>query len=540
MAGKTSTGCRTCVKRRVKCDETKPVCLRCRKSNRHCSGYAAQFIFRQTVFVNEPPRSVFPQNRPSSQEKDLDQGSESAQTCEKSPESASSLECIQPVPQTIALTGFANNLYSSFLVNTYWASNNSIRDHAGTNRRWFMKCLTEEADHPTSFLALEALAMAYFGRKHRQNQIVLGSNALYGRALRALSQNIQDTEKVSSFDTLAAVATLSLFEYCTPTTSTAYIRHTSALSHILEFRGPAAFSQYPEKAILQTQRALIIIQAIGARRRTFLGSPEWLAIHEEDMASSHSHATVFDVPLGKILNIFAIAPGVMEDIEMIHQQRIFETLGIGTVDLQLLENTTASMMGWLDALERWRQNYGPLFAKCCWESATPMQMTRDPVGPFFDSILWYDSLEAANTWILYNTLSVFALEQSYILHNPSYSLDPVFLDNPLAPYLTAQYFASRSFEDLLPSIVPIAHAIIRSIEYLLQPMYVSSGAFYAMLPARLAYTALRKERRECRWLKRVVERIADEGGLDMAKNLLSDDFLEVVRREKWRAGPGLV
>ena len=43
-----STGCQTCVSRRVKCDETRPSCLRCRKHGVDCPGYN-----RERKFVNE-------------------------------------------------------------------------------------------------------------------------------------------------------------------------------------------------------------------------------------------------------------------------------------------------------------------------------------------------------------------------------------------------------------------------------------------------------------------------------------------------------
>ena len=35
---RTKTGCQTCRTRRIKCDETKPECLKCIKSNRKCEG----------------------------------------------------------------------------------------------------------------------------------------------------------------------------------------------------------------------------------------------------------------------------------------------------------------------------------------------------------------------------------------------------------------------------------------------------------------------------------------------------------------------
>ena len=56
------TGCRTCKARRLKCDETKPVCLRCQKSNFLCEGYS---IFVSSTDANFKPRELI--NAPSGQ-----------------------------------------------------------------------------------------------------------------------------------------------------------------------------------------------------------------------------------------------------------------------------------------------------------------------------------------------------------------------------------------------------------------------------------------------------------------------------------------
>lgn len=44
--GKPSGGCGVCRERRIKCDETKPECLKCIRSGRTCSGYSNGFKLR--------------------------------------------------------------------------------------------------------------------------------------------------------------------------------------------------------------------------------------------------------------------------------------------------------------------------------------------------------------------------------------------------------------------------------------------------------------------------------------------------------------
>lgn len=47
---RTKTGCLTCRRRRIKCDEEKPICRKCHKSHRYCEGYNQRVIFMPTDF----------------------------------------------------------------------------------------------------------------------------------------------------------------------------------------------------------------------------------------------------------------------------------------------------------------------------------------------------------------------------------------------------------------------------------------------------------------------------------------------------------
>jgi len=50
---RTKTGCLTCRKRRIKCDEGRPECRNCMKSKRHCQGY-------DPVFQSQGPHALHP------------------------------------------------------------------------------------------------------------------------------------------------------------------------------------------------------------------------------------------------------------------------------------------------------------------------------------------------------------------------------------------------------------------------------------------------------------------------------------------------
>ncbi|KAL2316154.1 Transcriptional regulatory protein moc3 [Schizosaccharomyces pombe] len=52
---RTKTGCLTCRRRRIKCDETKPFCLNCTKTNRECEGYPNSAAQMQAMGSVSPP-----------------------------------------------------------------------------------------------------------------------------------------------------------------------------------------------------------------------------------------------------------------------------------------------------------------------------------------------------------------------------------------------------------------------------------------------------------------------------------------------------
>ncbi|OAP61912.1 hypothetical protein AYL99_04115 [Fonsecaea erecta] len=61
---KVRTGCMTCRRRRVKCDEAKPACLNCTRGNRHCLGYVPPAA---TVFTLDSGQSSASNRSSSSQ-----------------------------------------------------------------------------------------------------------------------------------------------------------------------------------------------------------------------------------------------------------------------------------------------------------------------------------------------------------------------------------------------------------------------------------------------------------------------------------------
>ncbi|KAI0909325.1 hypothetical protein F4823DRAFT_443433 [Ustulina deusta] len=111
MRKRTKTGCLTCRKRRIKCDEGKPTCNNCLKSKRQCEGYNQRVIFKDPLgaFAGAPYGPIqYP--TPSPQALVREQQLSAAQ--QRS--SSQSLQIIAPKPPTVGYHQLVTHQFSHF------------------------------------------------------------------------------------------------------------------------------------------------------------------------------------------------------------------------------------------------------------------------------------------------------------------------------------------------------------------------------------------------------------------------------------------
>ncbi|KAK4181889.1 hypothetical protein QBC36DRAFT_174317 [Triangularia setosa] len=101
---RTKTGCLTCRRRRIKCDEGKPTCGNCIKSKRQCEGYNQRIVFKESM-GNFPSGNLWghPVYHQAAQEALVNAQLSAAQT--KAASSQGPLAAIAPKPPSIDFSG---------------------------------------------------------------------------------------------------------------------------------------------------------------------------------------------------------------------------------------------------------------------------------------------------------------------------------------------------------------------------------------------------------------------------------------------------
>ena len=472
-----STGCRVCVRRRVRCDETRPSCQRCVKAGLECSGFPPPIQWvdetdetheRLQVISNTGSRSSTPQN-PNA----LDQWRRTAISQRANPEYSTAL--------TRRLKDRPENVYLGYLLSHLFATGRGS-DYSGT-KIWLSVCLKNEEGYPTSNLATQALAKAYFGRRHRLQDIVDAGSRSYGRALLALCEDLKDARKSLSYDVLAATATLTLYEHLIFSTREGWVQHSQGTAHLIKMRGPERFRTYPGRAILDMNRQMIILQALVARKRTFLEQDRWIEVAWPESTPRPLIVRLHD--------IFAKFPGMTEDV-----LKMETGSDVGAEFVLRTQQNIDKIVRDLRVIE-----HEMLIDESYKVEEQPQALPSRP----FDTEFKYQSVIAANVWTSFDAFLIIALEWQY-----------------KSRHLDWQKGINHEGYELIPETRKYALNICRSVEYLLQPQWIHAGAFYLLFPSRIAFYALPLSSPEALWLVGILERIAITSGFEMARNVLTN------------------
>ncbi|KAI1424174.1 hypothetical protein F5Y12DRAFT_464616 [Xylaria sp. FL1777] len=289
-----SKGCRTCRRKKIKCDEQKPRCGQCRKGVRECEGYDQPTIFRNSFtgdFTETPPSDGQKAIRFKNQSvDDVAWASAHAAQSDKQlvprkrptkerahPYAIARLKRAQaqlagatPLPRTLESQVWAVECIMGQFLETCMPPSETQEAPLA----WLGEIKERERDIDALPLAMSALALGWAGHVNSQPPLVSKGLQLYNAAIRQLRS---DMRTYSPLQSLVVTTVFVAFELCQfgSKGNPGWLTHMQGVAAFLQELGPEKVSVDPYLKIYSFCRVVFIMQGLNRRRSICASSHMW-------------------------------------------------------------------------------------------------------------------------------------------------------------------------------------------------------------------------------------------------------------------------
>ena len=300
-----SKGCKTCVQRRIKCDQTRPNCERCVKRGLECPGYGVTVKFQDegprlkqhfdkkqpafTVDVVEDEVTFTSNPYSSGSSTSLSSPNGSLELVrqdlagDQSPSDGLSDPFI-PVLDFLRSPGiFQDQLLGIFIGAVAPNVRHNIPPSHRFHGNWLntLMAMPSEAVPDGLSSAIRALSLSYIGKANHLEPFLEESRHYYGLALKQLSQAIRASPDVDALSstTLSTTMLLSFYEMFQPAGSNSWIRHAGGAGALIKARGPAlSTATHFDRVMFLAYRNALLISAFENCTACFIAEPAWAEV----------------------------------------------------------------------------------------------------------------------------------------------------------------------------------------------------------------------------------------------------------------------
>ncbi|KAJ5678729.1 hypothetical protein N7462_006973 [Penicillium macrosclerotiorum] len=459
-----SKGCNTCRRRKVKCDEAKPECMRCLKNGHVCTGYERNYVFIHNSI--EYDKILFRRSR-DPVKKGTSQAVESS------------------LPKTqldISHFNVNSGVRTQFVANFIdcFEPSAEIRDGKGA-------AVTHLQDTFPLFVssslvldkAITALSAAFLAKRQHDPDLLVYSTRLYGEALQIVHSRIQSGRKCGQ-DSLFATVIFQLYELInsSPLGFRAWLAHVQGSNAILaqyESPNPPSVSEH---LFCRQLKFVTVCDAIGMRKSVYSYNQFWRAPPVENP---------WRQPVDDILDLIIKCSELIEQIDvLIHH---------GVPRLLQDQNTAKVLLSrGLSLRDQLDYSYGEMQEKLGTPWSSPHQSSfwtdLDHSIPqyLFSSVIEFPSLTCAESHLLWWTtfILLYPLINDLLIFlgrsRNSVSLtiwDVTSLDREIPSHVI---WPSGSPESLVDVAEHYADLICRSAKFLVQPETKAMGAQILLAP----------------------------------------------------------
>ncbi|KAH4215963.1 hypothetical protein HBI25_221940 [Parastagonospora nodorum] len=503
MAGNNrgrSKGCKTCLRRHVKCDQIRPTCLRCSKGKFECLGY------RETLFIDGREQVLRRLNSTQNLylQKTTSGSLEYAQDYQTSLHFSNDDEIhdagVSQPQVPLSLSPMREAYFVSYL----------IANDEGPMKVFFRDLLLTSHQDPLQKSVKEqcslAFATTFFGVGHAQRSLIDEGRRLYLQALGAVNAILRDPTRSRSIEALGSVVTLCLYEAIAPTRSNehTWMHHMNGLEQLFAMQGPVSVKSNPSSsALLDVTRPTMIVAALYARRPSLMSRPEWSAVTMHNPTEGG---------LGHLISGLDYLMDALAQISVLYHVRDKFVEGEATTDSGGANAHLESIQALLDRAlsiredvstqrNRWtaaRQDSESLTIPC---GAVPSTQPHP-----CSVVTQFSSLEAANASTFYNAVLIMINQFIVSVH----ALLPLHDAQATALTLSSEQI-SVAVTDILMSIdyhLPFTDPAVASASGTSGPRNI-----YLLLPLRIAHRALSQS----------------ESPEDVSRRLWLEDVMSVIR-----------
>ncbi|KAK4972136.1 hypothetical protein LTR42_006642 [Elasticomyces elasticus] len=312
-----SSGCFTCRKRKIRCDETRPHCKRCGTHGVPCPGYRTDkaggiefkdqttdtvkratdfYRAKDTAIVRKPPAlqvtSVTSWSTPTSGSSPADSllGEDFLRGYFNNMSSLSNISSpginrsqlyssfmgslLMSITTTMSET-FADG-YAHRSTDVYLPRNLSDLDHFS----FFHTLVDLPVQQPALVEALDALSLVAVGSMNQDRVVLNQSVRKYGNALSSLGKALARPETAGSDDTLAAatvLASCALYDEIGKQED-AWGKHVIGGQQLIATRGPETLKSKLALLLFSNTRHGALIWALIERKAPYMARPDWRAL----------------------------------------------------------------------------------------------------------------------------------------------------------------------------------------------------------------------------------------------------------------------
>ncbi|OJJ42013.1 hypothetical protein ASPZODRAFT_78007 [Penicilliopsis zonata CBS 506.65] len=263
-----SKGCKTCKRRKIKCDLQEPQCGQCSKGGRHCERSQ-----KEIAFIHRTPQGLLRKGQELCREPapwDTRRTGNRARATHMPP---------QVNPAAIYLDGMLSTFLGAFLPSSSILPLTDPYHIPKPPTLWMNIAISLPRHSPVLSVALQALCMTKIAQTHGDTALLMQGMAMHGRALRALQNAIHNTSTALTDETLAAMRVLGIYEFHEGTMGSVvgWTSHEEGMEQLLRLRGFSA-SQYESElslALLAGARKSAMIRGLQFLKGTFFGEERW-------------------------------------------------------------------------------------------------------------------------------------------------------------------------------------------------------------------------------------------------------------------------